>query len=1579
MSIWRAPLLIAGILIILLAAGALAAPWFIDFNRYKPQLERWAAEATGRDVRIAGAVAFELFPWPSARLGRVSVAGMEGGRFAQLLEVEEVRARFSLAALLGGRLEVEHVTLKKPRLMLEHLGQGRGNWLLRPRAALRLPFSAERVRIDAVEVEDGVILLADHRLRRSLRIENVRLRIHAARLSGPWRVSGTWRLMGQDWRVRASTGRMQARQPVNLSLHMAPRQGGGHVVQLDGRLVRVANAAGSDAEAADAANGSEDASLPRLEGRLVVKPVLPEGRGNPLDPARQVEIGGDVVLTPALLELKKLKLTPRFAAASPFDEVRGRLRLEFGPVLDVSVALGTTRLQLTPALARLLMSGEALPEQPAGATDGLGLLRQYLLALAQRLPALPPEVLLELDLQAARLMVDGRSFSGVALSAEASSELFSVRHLRADVPGQGDVSFRGNLLAGDLLQLTGELAVRADDVRALLFSMLPGAEAVLRPLWRGRGGRLDLLATIDLTDHAARLVSRRLLVDGGEARLDWRVFEPERSGKDSKHERGRQGNGGRMHDVRIALQRLDVDGHMRPGGEERLRRLAAVLWEWLGDDAGDADGRGSALQLELKVAKLRLGGQVWRDVVLAAQRQAGVLALRQLQARGVAGVSLDASGVFRRVRGNGGGWQGEMKARLHGGGAAAAWQVLQRMAVEVLPGEAWRADAPAWMAAAEEVDVNLLVRAGVGVAAGQDGRQGTARAEQAGQWVDVSLSGHVGGLNGSVALRVDEGGVQGERAGAAGGAQWGAGFWRRGQWRLRAEVQGQQAQALLALAGLQAAMAPDALEGQGTVRLRLDGVPERGMQGELMLQLPGLEVQVHGDALRLVAEVEGGVRQAAQWLLPVQGQVRWSLAMDDAARWREVVGVALPELAVKGQGKLAFSPRRWVFSDIRLRGPDGGELAGELVVEGISVLPARAPADGQRREARGAEEGALNTSAKQRRGRISAELVMSELQPQALLAMLLADARDGRRLRRVLAGGWQVDVRIRADALRLPRPAAQLADARVVLQQQDGVLRATLHAGNHDGDEAPALRAEAQWQRAVSGGVQTEATVHLELPLQRLLRVVDDNGPVMSGRGVLTLSLQGQAATLPGMVAGLKGVGRLRLVEARLGNVAPRRFVQMVRGIATDEALKDFDARARVVLRDGAWSLPEEVVAGVVLENGLLEVARVSFVRAGVRSEMEGLVRLADMRMDVQVRFVPLLPDDARDGQVLPPAFSLVLTGPPGALAAAWRLDDVREWAQQQVIRRKEEEIRRLEEERLRREQQMRALEEKARQEAERRRQAEEQRKRQEEERRRGKVLQEEAARLHRQLQEVLVKAHEHMKPRPPQPSAGQEDETAADGSPGGGARNGDADRQDGKGGLATGQEERRQPSSAQKPSGIEALIRQALEDDEGDGAAVASPAGQAASGGVKENGGVDVPEAHAGRGQGEQGGQGRQGKSSGQGVALPSAPLPPEAQARPQPFAGTPPQPRARPARKMPPRQSAAPASAESRSAPVRQRPAGAAVARRNAAAVRVRAARSSSSASRAVVRQRAVEKDARAGQRKMVQPLTNWNRLAP
>lgn len=553
MSIWRAPLLWFGILVIVLTTAALIAPYVIDFNRYKPQIARLGEQLTGRKVTIGGEVAVTLFPRPSLRLTDVAIAAADGASTPHLLKIGELRARLSLAALASGRLEVERVHLIRPRLAVERLSGGAYSWRLAPSPALKLPFSPERIAFAGITAEDGVIRFIEAHRGRVLALQAVRLRIAAPALTGPWRLSAEARHGTTPLLIELSTGRLRPGEPLTLSLTIAPPPDrAGWRIVFDG-----AHEPGPDTP---------------FSGRLRITPQLAEGKQDKVGGLMLYQGSAKVETDFEELWLNDIRIDHVNPGRSR-ETIRGNAHVVLSSLIEGELNLKTALLDL-----RRVEVSEAARRAP--------------LAFAGRLlKALPRDMQWRLALRVGRLRLPDTDLTQVRATVLADRDELLIDELRARAPGPTQVRFSGLLLpaAGGPL-LNGDLAIDSSDARRFAGWLWPSAAADIRRHWRGRPGRWTLKGKLDVAPGNLRLTEAEATLDGDATRFDLLLSDKERA-------------------IRVHGGRLDPDRYLATDGAgyaallRRLMSAAPMHLELAADTL-----RLSGLTFDKPQARLTIGG-----------------------------------------------------------------------------------------------------------------------------------------------------------------------------------------------------------------------------------------------------------------------------------------------------------------------------------------------------------------------------------------------------------------------------------------------------------------------------------------------------------------------------------------------------------------------------------------------------------------------------------------------------------------------------------------------------------------------------------------------------------------------------------------------------------------------------------------------------------------------------------------------------------------------------------------------------------------------------------------------------------
>jgi AsmA protein len=123
---WTA--IIAGGFIVLVIAALLIIPMFVDIQKYKPEIEKRVAEATGRPFKLGGDLGLSLFPWAGISLSDLHLGNPSGFKEKDFVTVKSFEVRVKLLPLISKDIQVKRFILKGPRIVLERLKDGKGTW-----------------------------------------------------------------------------------------------------------------------------------------------------------------------------------------------------------------------------------------------------------------------------------------------------------------------------------------------------------------------------------------------------------------------------------------------------------------------------------------------------------------------------------------------------------------------------------------------------------------------------------------------------------------------------------------------------------------------------------------------------------------------------------------------------------------------------------------------------------------------------------------------------------------------------------------------------------------------------------------------------------------------------------------------------------------------------------------------------------------------------------------------------------------------------------------------------------------------------------------------------------------------------------------------------------------------------------------------------------------------------------------------------------------------------------------------------------------------------------------------------------
>lgn len=224
-------------LFVLAMAGAFAVPLFVDWNQFKPQIERYAEEAIGQPVRIEGDVALTVLPEFRFRASRIVVLDEDAAK-PVIIQADAVNGALSLPALFSGKVEVKELELLRPALRLRVDENGRANWSKLAFQPALPPFLAQSPAFSAVEVKNGTVAY-EAAEGEPLRLEEINGTLQAEE-NGPGRFTGYVKADGKRLDINATaSGAIEEKLQIKAAVKHAEN---GVSAQFDGEL---SNRAGS--------------------------------------------------------------------------------------------------------------------------------------------------------------------------------------------------------------------------------------------------------------------------------------------------------------------------------------------------------------------------------------------------------------------------------------------------------------------------------------------------------------------------------------------------------------------------------------------------------------------------------------------------------------------------------------------------------------------------------------------------------------------------------------------------------------------------------------------------------------------------------------------------------------------------------------------------------------------------------------------------------------------------------------------------------------------------------------------------------------------------------------------------------------------------------------------------------------------------------------------------------------------------------------------------------------------------------------------------------------------------------------
>ncbi len=438
---------ILGGLVVLIAAAAVLAPQFIDVNDYKSEILAQVKAKTGRDVTIDGRLELSLLPSPVVSAEGVALANAPGGSAAEMVRVRALKVSVAALPLLSGRVDVTQVALVEPRIVLEQLSDGRGNWQFdkttEQGTSAQGP-SAEGgggISVRDVVIENGTFVWRD--AARTVQLDRVNARVRADSLQGPFTATASFEANGAPVATEIRVGRIASGpQPAFVRVETA-----GGVLTFDGTVADpVENLAAKGGLKAEGGNFSAFvASLATVAGESAP----------PLPPA----FASKFALTAAIDASRSGIQADPLSLSLAGESGQGKIAFAAGEPGRLDVSMAFTKIDFDRLLAAAAGDGKAA--KPAAPAETANSTKTPAAAL-RRLDG-------SLDLSVGTIVYQGRTAQQVAVKADLAGGTLTLHRLGGQFPGNTTIAASGKVDAAKAQPSGGgKIEIASDRLRDFL-------------------------------------------------------------------------------------------------------------------------------------------------------------------------------------------------------------------------------------------------------------------------------------------------------------------------------------------------------------------------------------------------------------------------------------------------------------------------------------------------------------------------------------------------------------------------------------------------------------------------------------------------------------------------------------------------------------------------------------------------------------------------------------------------------------------------------------------------------------------------------------------------------------------------------------------------------------------------------------------------------------------------------------------------------------------------------------------------------------------------------------------------------
>ncbi|MAM77258.1 MAG: hypothetical protein CMO29_26035 [Tistrella sp.] len=313
-------LIAAGVLVVVLAGAAIAAPFLIPTEAIVQRVTAEVEARTGRKLVIEGDVGLNVLPDLAVRVDGARFANAPWSDAGDMARIGQLQVELALWPLLSGDVQVRRFVLDEPVIRLERNADGVANWQIHaggqtstgtltpaapaaggsaPAAPAAAPSSGgglSGLSLGEVKITNGTVIYTDAMSGTDERLDDVNLTLAAPDLESSLTLAGDASWRDQPVTISAEAGQTRAvleggKTPVSLDLSLG-----------EGKIHLAGDA---NLGASPGFNGTAGLSLPDLRSIIAAAapgPALPDGV------ATRLNLDGRIDATATRAALTDMKL-----------------------------------------------------------------------------------------------------------------------------------------------------------------------------------------------------------------------------------------------------------------------------------------------------------------------------------------------------------------------------------------------------------------------------------------------------------------------------------------------------------------------------------------------------------------------------------------------------------------------------------------------------------------------------------------------------------------------------------------------------------------------------------------------------------------------------------------------------------------------------------------------------------------------------------------------------------------------------------------------------------------------------------------------------------------------------------------------------------------------------------------------------------------------------------------------------------------------------------------------------------------------------------------------------------------------